>query len=107
MKAAWNGTIVAESDATPRCRRQPLLPRQNRSTGNISWTSQTTTMCPWKGDASYYTLEVGDAKNRGRRLVLTQRQRSRSRDQGLYPRSGVASKSPSRPTARAAAPRRS
>ncbi len=62
MKARWNGVTVAESDATRIVEGNHYFPPGSVHREYFS-DSATTTMCPWKGDASYYTLDVGGAKN--------------------------------------------
>ena len=62
MKAAWNGTIVADSDATRVVEGSHYFP-PNSVNREYFTDSQTHTNCPWKGDASYYTLEVDGSKN--------------------------------------------
>ena len=62
MKAEWNGTVVANSVATVVVEGNHYFPPD--SVNHEYFTdSQTTTMCPWKGDALYYTLEVDGARN--------------------------------------------
>lgn len=62
MKAIWNETVVAESDDTIVVENNHYFPP-----GSIKKEffkeSQTQTSCPWKGKASYYSLEVGHKKN--------------------------------------------
>ena len=62
MKAAWNGAIVAESDATRVIEGNHYFPPDSVKREYFR-DSKTTTVCPWKGDASYYTLEVAGTKN--------------------------------------------
>jgi len=62
MKAAWNGTIVADSDATRVVEGNHYFPPDSVNREYFT-DSQTTTHCPWKGDASYYTLEIDGATN--------------------------------------------
>jgi uncharacterized protein (DUF427 family) len=62
MKAAWNDTIVADSDATRVVEGNHYFPPDSVNRGYLT-DSQTTTHCPWKGDASYYTLEIDGATN--------------------------------------------
>ena len=62
MKAVWNGAIVATSDATRVVEGNHYFPPNSVNRECFS-DSQTTTMCPWKGDASYYTLDVDGATN--------------------------------------------
>ena len=62
MKAAWNSTIVADSDATRVVEGNHYFPPDSVNREYFT-DSQTTTHCPWKGDASYYTLEIDGATN--------------------------------------------
>ena len=63
VEARWNGSLVASSDDTvvvegnhyfPADAVDPVLLRP----------SETTSICPWKGTAHYYTLQVDGAENR-------------------------------------------
>jgi uncharacterized protein (DUF427 family) len=61
MKAIWNGTVIAESDATVVVEGNHYFPAQAVKTQYLL-PSNTKTMCSWKGQASYHTLFVdGDA----------------------------------------------
>lgn len=61
MKAIWNGTVVAESDDTVVVEGNHYFPEASLKKEYLL-PSNTHTMCPWKGEASYYTLFVdGDA----------------------------------------------
>jgi len=62
MKAAWNGTIVADSDATRVVEGNHYFPPDSVNREYFT-DSQTSTHCPWKGDASYYTLEIDGTRN--------------------------------------------
>ena len=62
MKAIWNGTIVAESDATRVIEGNHYFPPDSVKREYFRH-SGTTSTCPWKGEASYYTLEVDGEKN--------------------------------------------
>jgi uncharacterized protein (DUF427 family) len=62
MRAEWNGTVVADSDATRVVEGNHYFPPDSVKREYFT-SSKTTTMCPWKGDASYYTLEVDGSKN--------------------------------------------
>ena len=61
-KAIWNGTVVAESDATVEVEGNPYFPADSIKCEYFQ-PSDTTTVCGWKGTASYYTLEVDGEKN--------------------------------------------
>ncbi len=62
MRATWNGTVIAESDDTVVVEGNHYFPavavRQD-----LLRPSSTTTFCPWKGHASYWSLEVGGEVN--------------------------------------------
>ena len=61
MKAIWNNTVVAQSDDTVVVEGNHYFPADALK-GEYTLTSNTKTMCSWKGQASYLTLFVnGDA----------------------------------------------
>ena len=61
MKAIWNGTVVAESDDTVVVEGNHYFPAEAVKK-EFLLSSNTKTMCSWKGQASYHTLFVdGDA----------------------------------------------
>lgn len=61
MKAVWNGTVVAQSDDTVVVEGNHYFPADAVKREYLL-SSNTKTMCSWKGEASYYTLFVdGDA----------------------------------------------
>ena len=62
MKAIWNNTVIAESDATKVIEGNHYFPPESINKEYfISSTSHTT--CPWKGVASYYSLKVDGETN--------------------------------------------
>jgi uncharacterized protein (DUF427 family) len=61
-KASWNGTIIAESDKTVEVEGNQYFPA-NAVKQDYLRPSNTHTSCPWKGMASYYTLEVNGKTN--------------------------------------------
>jgi uncharacterized protein (DUF427 family) len=63
VKAIWNGVTIAESDDTVVVENNHYFPLA-AVTGARLLPSDTTSVCPWKGLAHYYTLEVDGAKNR-------------------------------------------
>ena len=63
MKAIWNGTVVAESDDTVVVEGNHYFPADAVTEGVLK-PSDTTTVCPWKGTASYHTVVVDGQENR-------------------------------------------
>lgn len=62
VKAVWNGEIVAESEDTVVVEGNHYFPRASVKSELLK-ESRTTSRCPWKGTANYFTLVVGDAEN--------------------------------------------
>lgn len=62
MKAIWNNTILAESNETKVIEGNHYFPPESINEEFFK-SSDTHTNCPWKGMASYYTLEVNGKKN--------------------------------------------
>jgi uncharacterized protein (DUF427 family) len=62
MKAIWNGTVVAESDDTVLVEGNHYFPADSVDT-TLLRESATTSVCPWKGTASYWSLEVDGRTN--------------------------------------------
>ncbi|GIL36594.1 DUF427 domain-containing protein [Phycicoccus jejuensis] len=62
MKAIWNGTVVAESDDTVVVEGNHYFPAESVRE-DLMRPSGTTTVCPWKGTASYKSLEVDGTVN--------------------------------------------
>ena len=62
MKAVWNDAVIAESDATVVVEGNHYFPPEAVRRDYLL-ESQTPTICPWKGLASYYTIVVGDKRN--------------------------------------------
>lgn len=60
--ARWNGEIIAESDETRVVEGNHYFPVESVSPQYLK-PSETTTVCPWKGTANYYTLHVDGADN--------------------------------------------
>ena len=63
MKALWNEQVIAESDNTVVVENNHYFPKDSVKAGILK-DSDTHTTCPWKGEASYYSLQVGDRKLR-------------------------------------------
>ena len=62
-RALWNGTVIAESDATQVVEGNQYFPPDS-IVRDLYTSTSTTTVCPWKGTAHYYTLHVEGADNR-------------------------------------------
>jgi uncharacterized protein (DUF427 family) len=62
MKATWNGVVIAESDDTVVVEGNHYFPLSSISREYFV-DSAKTSMCPWKGTASYYSLEVNGERN--------------------------------------------
>lgn len=63
MKAIWNNEVIAESDDTVIIENNHYFPLDS-VTKKFLVSSNTHTTCPWKGTASYYTLEVNGQQNK-------------------------------------------
>jgi uncharacterized protein (DUF427 family) len=57
MRAVWNGVVLADSDETIVVEGNHYFPR-----ASVNWRyftdSGTHTLCPWKGIASYHSIDV-------------------------------------------------
>ena len=62
MKAVWNGTTLAESDETVVVEGNHYFPASSIK-NELFIDSSTTTVCPWKGTASYYSIVVNGETN--------------------------------------------
>ena len=62
MRAIWNGEVVAESDDTVVVEGNHYFP-MDAVRQDLLRPSPTTSVCPWKGTASYYSLEVDGLQN--------------------------------------------
>ena len=62
MKAIWQDTVVAESEDTVVVEGNHYFPRDS-ITSEYFADSDHETLCPWKGTARYYTLEVNGQTN--------------------------------------------
>ncbi len=61
-KAIWNGQIVAESEKTIVIEGNHYFPTETIKREFFK-DSETHTVCPWKGTASYYSIEVDGKTN--------------------------------------------
>ncbi|GGJ71927.1 DUF427 domain-containing protein [Deinococcus aquiradiocola] len=63
MKAIWNGQVIAESSDTVVVEGNHYFPRDSVRPEYLQ-DSATHTTCPWKGEASYFSLKVDGQENR-------------------------------------------
>lgn len=62
MKATWNGRVIAESHETVIVESNHYFPRSSIVDEYFTASSKTT-HCPWKGDATYFNIEVDGSPN--------------------------------------------
>jgi uncharacterized protein (DUF427 family) len=63
VEARWNGALIAASDDTVLVEGNHYFPADAVDQTFLT-PSDTTTICPWKGTAHYYSLQVEGAENR-------------------------------------------
>ena len=61
-KAVWNGTTIAESANPEVVEGNLYFPAESLDRSTLK-PSATTSVCPWKGTASYYTVVVDGKEN--------------------------------------------
>ncbi|WP_324828501.1 DUF427 domain-containing protein [Qipengyuania zhejiangensis] len=62
VTARWNGETLARSDDTVVVEGNHYFPAADVAQGMLV-PSDTTTSCPWKGTAHYYSINAGGAIN--------------------------------------------
>lgn len=62
-RAIWNNTVIAESEKTVVIEGNHYFPAETIKKEYFK-NSDTHTTCPWKGIASYYSLEVDGQTNK-------------------------------------------
>ncbi len=62
MKAVWHGHVLAESDDIVTVEGNAYFP-DTALDKSLTVPSVHTSVCPWKGTANYYTLNVDGKKN--------------------------------------------
>jgi uncharacterized protein (DUF427 family) len=62
VKAIWNGAVLAESERTEVVEGNHYFPPEAVKRQYFA-PSETHTICPWKGTASYYTVQVDGKSN--------------------------------------------
>ena len=58
MRAIWNGTVIAESDATVVVEGNHYFPAEAVRWDLLTPSDHTST-CPWKGKARYWSVDAG------------------------------------------------
>ena len=61
-RATWNGVVLAETERHELVEGNVYFPPDALRMEHFE-PSATTTLCPWKGTAHYYTVRSGDARN--------------------------------------------
>lgn len=64
MKAEWRGVVLAQSDETVIVEGNHYFPRESLSS-EFFVDSERTSVCPWKGVASYLSIVVDGERNEG------------------------------------------
>lgn len=62
-RALWNGKVIAESDRFETVEGNVYFPPETIKREFFK-PSDTHTVCPWKGTASYYTVDVDGKVNK-------------------------------------------
>ena len=62
MKAVWNDTVIAESNDIVTVEGNAYFPESSLNKALITPSSHTS-ICPWKGTAEYYSLNVDGKTN--------------------------------------------
>jgi uncharacterized protein (DUF427 family) len=60
--ATWNGAVIAQSDKTIEIEGNKYFPFDSVDQ-SVLVDSATTSNCPWKGTANYYSLSVDGSTN--------------------------------------------
>ena len=62
ITASWNGESLARSDNTVEVEGNHYFPAGDVNRG-VLVPSETTSFCPWKGTAHYYSINAGGKMN--------------------------------------------
>ena len=62
MRATWNGQTIAESDDTVVVEGNHYFPRSAVEEEYVTGSAKTS-VCPWKGTATYLSLTVDGEEN--------------------------------------------
>ena len=64
VRAEWNDTVLAQSDDTVVVEGNHYFPK-DALRPELFEDASGTTVCPWKGTASYYDIVVDGSRNAG------------------------------------------
>jgi uncharacterized protein (DUF427 family) len=95
VRASWNGHLLAQSDDIVVVEGNAYFPAASLDPAVIR-PSQHTSVCPWKGTAHYYTLEVDGKRNEDAAWYYPTRSRPPHRSR-VGSRSGKVSRSRRKP----------
>jgi uncharacterized protein (DUF427 family) len=62
IQAVWNGAVLAEAEDTVKLEGNDYFPLASVRREFLT-DSSTTSVCPWKGTAHYYTVTVDGQTN--------------------------------------------
>lgn len=62
MKAIWNNVVIADSPTTVVLEGNHYFPESSLNRDVVTFSNHRTS-CPWKGQASYYSLLVNGELN--------------------------------------------
>lgn len=62
IEARWSGKVIARSDRTVVVEGNHYFPREHVN-ADVLEDSATTSHCPWKGEAHYYSITVDGQTN--------------------------------------------
>jgi uncharacterized protein (DUF427 family) len=62
VRASWNSVVLANSDRTILVEGNQYFPTEDVAMGLLE-SSEASTHCPWKGDASYYSVIADGERN--------------------------------------------
>ena len=62
MKAIWNNTVLADSDDIVKVEGNSYFPMESIKKEYFK-ESDSQTLCPWKGKASYFSVTVNGKTN--------------------------------------------
>ncbi|MGX7896944.1 DUF427 domain-containing protein [Tsuneonella sp. HG222] len=62
IEAVWNDQVIAHSDDTVVVEGNHYFPKDDVDP-SVLVKSNTTSVCPWKGTANYYTIDIDGERN--------------------------------------------